>query len=141
MGSLLTSYKETLNKFNHQENCYRRSIDEIPLLKLDTSQSIKREEEIQNQILQARQEFRDYDKKWQEHVDMLSKLVFDLQPKWLKDKLQAKHQTKTNSRTENALVPILPQVNQATPTGCKENKEPNPKLQVHKGSTSEVCIL
>ena len=75
LNSLLTSFKEALDKFNHQENCFKSALDEIPLLKLDISQSIKREEEIRKQILQARQEFRCYWKKLKEDVDMLRKFV------------------------------------------------------------------
>ena len=124
---------------------------------------MKREEEIQKQILQTRQGFRDHWKTLKEDVDMLRKFVDEQQPKWLKDELQAKYQIRANSRTENAQVPILTQVNKVTPMNSKENKDPIPKLQVHllinvpddelpkdvnesddhpnDGSTYEACIL
>jgi len=119
MDSLLNSYQEVLHKISHQENCLKRAKDEITLLKLDNSQSTKREEETQKQILQTKQEFRDYKKMVKEN--------FEIVLKELNLENAKGDQAKTNSETENEAetdqVPISPLVNDVTPADAKENNK------------------
>lgn len=125
LDSLLNSYKEALDKINHQEMCFKRGIAEIPLLKLDVSQSVKREEDLKKQFLQAKQEFTDYRKKCIERVQRVSKFAYEILPKWLKDQLQAEDLTKEKTN-ETEKVAESGQVNDR---------------HLNEETTSEVCIL
>lgn len=131
------SYMEALDKVNHQEICFERAKAEIPLLKLDIGESIKREEEIEKRFLQAKQEFREFRKNFIEKIQMLDKKLDEYQPKWLKDEQQAEDQIKTNSGMEKVLAEsdqvqtILPPVNKVTSADIEEDKEAIQKLQVH----------
>ena len=127
MDSLMNSYQEVLHKISHQENCLKRAKDEITLLKLDNSQSTKREEETQKQILQTKQEFRDYKKMVKENFEIVLK---ELNLENAKGD-QAKTNSETEKEAETDQVQISPLVKEVTPADAKENKEAIPKLQVY----------
>ncbi len=139
LDSLRESYKKAVNKINHQEICCKKSIAEIPLLKLDASQSIKREEDIKKQFLQAKLEFTEYRQKCIDRVQGVAKFSYEILPQWLKDKLQSEDQTKTKVVVESDQVSILHQVNR--PTDSKDDQEAFPKIHVDLNNVPDDELL
>lgn len=135
VASLQKSYKEAVDTIAHQEFFLKKTLAEIDQLKLNTSQSIKRTEEIQEKILHTKQEFMDYQRMCMENACKVIKITEEKLPNWLLDKIQEKINAKTEKVAET-----LPPVNEVTPAGSKDNKEANPKLEIHFNNVPENAL-
>lgn len=136
LATILKSYKKAVDTILDEANFLKRATAEIEQLKLQTSQSIKRTEKIQEKILHTKQEFIAYQKKCREKAEKLVKISNKNLPKWLLDEIQAKDQAKTHVKTEEVAetdqVRMLPPVNEVTPAADgRDNIEASSKLEIY----------
>ncbi len=144
MATILKSYKKAVDTIIDEADFQKKATAEIDQLKLETSQSIKRTEKIQEKILHTKQEFIDYQKKCREKAEQLVKISKENLLKWLLDEIKAKDQAKTHVKTEKVAetdqVRMLPLVNEVTPADGRANNEAISKLEIYSDNVPHNAL-